>query len=281
MTAHMRFTLLGTGSSGGVPRIGNDWGRCDPAEPRNRRRRCSLLVQRWRGAPGLVTDATTVLIDTAPDFREQALDCGLKHVDGVLFSHDHADQSHGIDDLRVLVLNNKTQVPVWMDGQTRASLRTRFGYCFVGGKGYPPILDERAELIPGQPVRIDGPGGVILALPLAQEHGPIGSLGFRFGKTAYSNDVSALHADSLAALRGLDVWIVDALRYAPHPSHAHLAQTLAWIEALVPKRAILTNLHVDMDYQTLKRALPAGVEPGYDGMEVTMEIDAETGQDHL
>lgn len=277
MNANMRFTLLGTGSSGGVPRIGNDWGRCDPKEPRNRRRRCSFLVQRWHGPPGAVSNATTVLIDTAPDFREQALSCGLKHVDGVLFSHDHADQSHGIDDLRVLVLSNHRQVPVWMDRATRTSLRTRFGYCFQGGQGYPPILDDRAELLPGQTVQIDGPGGVIEAMPLAQEHGPIGSMGFRFGKVAYSNDVSALPAESLAALQGLDVWIVDALRYAPHPSHAHLEQTLAWIEALAPKRAILTNLHVDMDYQTLKRALPAGVEPGYDGMEIESKIEVDIG----
>lgn len=264
--AHLRFTLLGTGSSGGVPRIGGDWGACDPSEPRNRRRRCSLLVQRWPGAAGPIEQATTVLIDTAPDFREQALDCGLRHVDGVLFSHDHADQSHGIDDLRALALIHRRQIPVWMDAPTRASLRTRFNYCFQGGKGYPPILDDRATLVPGQAVAIDGPGGVITAVPLAQEHGPIGSLGFRFGTCAYSNDVSALAPASLEALSGLDIWIVDALRHTPHPSHAHLAQSLAWIAQIAPRRAILTNLHVDMDYRSLQGALPAGVEPGYDGL---------------
>lgn len=264
--ASVRFTLLGTGSSGGVPRIGGDWGRCNPSEPRNRRRRCSLLVQQWPGAAGPAEQATTVLIDTAPDFREQALDCHLSHVDGVLFSHDHADQTHGIDDLRALVLTHRRQIPVWMDDATRRSLRTRFGYCFEGGKGYPPILDDRAALVAGEAVRIDGPGGVIEALPLAQEHGPIGSLGFRFGACAYSNDVNALPPASFEALRGLEVWMVDALRYAPHPSHAHLAQSLAWIAALAPRRAILTNLHVDLDYRTLLAELPPGVEPGHDGL---------------
>ncbi len=273
MTGSTRFTLLGTGSSGGVPRIGGDWGQCDPAEPRNRRRRCSLLVQRWQGVPGPADQATTVLIDTAPDFREQALECGLTHLDAVMYSHDHADQSHGIDDLRVLALSSRRQIPVWMDAATRSTLRTRFAYCFQGGQGYPPILDDRAELVAGTSVAIHGPGGTIEATPLAQQHGPIGSLGFRFGKVAYSNDVSALPAASLAALRGLDVWMVDALRYAPHPSHAHLAQSLAWIKALAPKRAILTNLHVDMDFHTLRGALPPGVEPGYDGLVIEAQAD--------
>lgn len=271
--ASLRFTLLGTGSSGGVPRIDGDWGQCDPTEPRNRRLRCSLLVQRWEHAPGPPESATTLLIDTAPDLREQALQCGLKHVDGVLYSHDHADQSHGIDDLRALALSSRRRISVWMDAPTRQSLRTRFGYCFEGGKGYPQILDDVAELIPGLPVRVVGPGGEIEAIPLAQQHGPIPSLGFRFGQAAYSNDVSHLPDESLEALQGLDVWMVDALRYAPHPSHFHLDESLAVIRKLGPKRAILTNLHVDMDYQRLRRELPEGVEPAYDGLAFEFQIE--------
>lgn len=269
--AAYRFTILGSGSSGGVPRIGGDWGACDPNEPKNRRTRCSLLVQRWEGASRAPEAATTVLIDTSPDFREQALAAGIAHVDGVLFSHDHADQTHGIDDLRVLAIAMRRQASVWMDAPTRASLMQRFRYCFEGAKGYPAILKDAGVLEAGAAVTVAGPGGSVAAIPLAQNHGPIPSLGFRFGGFAYSNDLLDMPEATLARLEGLEVWVVDALRYTPHPSHAHLERVLAWVERLKPKRTILTNLHVDMDFRTLERELPAGAEPAYDGLTVELE----------
>lgn len=269
----LRATLLGTGSSGGVPRIGEDWGACDPMEPRNRRSRCSLLLQLWRGDSRAPAQATTVLIDTSPDFRAQALAVRLEHVDAVLYSHDHADQSHGIDDLRILSMSIGKRVLVWMDEATRATLRQRFGYCFTGGRGYLPALEEAGVLTPGAPVEISGPGGPLLVTPLDQDHGPIRSLGFRIGDLAYSNDMRDLPEATLAHLHGLAIWIADALRYKPHPTHAHLAQVLLWRERLAPARTVLTNLHVDMDYQRLLQELPARVEPGYDGLALELPYD--------
>jgi phosphoribosyl 1,2-cyclic phosphate phosphodiesterase len=272
MTGVMRFTILGCGSSGGVPRIGNDWGVCDPGNPKNRRTRCSLLVQRWAGAPGEPKAATTVLIDTAPDMREQLLATQVVHLDAVLYSHDHADQAHGIDDLRALVLRNKKRTPIWMDAATRATLTARFGYCFAGQGGYPAILHDAGVIEHGASIAIDGPGGVIEALPLIQDHGGGMSYGFRFGSCAYNNDVAQLPDETLAALQDLDLWIVDALRYAPHPTHAHLERTLGWAAALRPRRTLLTNLHVDMDYARLCTELPAGVEPAFDGWRLDAPV---------
>jgi phosphoribosyl 1,2-cyclic phosphate phosphodiesterase len=265
MTDTLRITLLGSGSSAGVPRIGGDWGACDPKEPRNQRTRGGLLVQRWRGPPGRPLEATTILIDTSPDLRAQLLAADVQRVDAVLYSHDHADQTHGIDDLRAFYITHRTRIPVYMDDATRASLHTRFGYCFKSVSGYPAILDDAGVLTPGASLRVDGPGGSIEALPLAQDHGGVQSMGFRFGPAAYSNDVVSMGADVLTALEGLDLWIVDALRYKPHPTHAHLARTLEWIGQVRPKHAVLTNLHIDMDYRILADQLPKGVEPGYDG----------------
>lgn len=269
----LRATLLGTGSSGGVPRIGEDWGACDPGEPRNRRTRCSLLLQLWQGAGRAAEQATTVLIDTSPDFRAQALAVGLKHVDAVLYSHDHADQSHGIDDLRILSMSSGKRVLVWMDEATRSTLRKRFGYCFNGGRGYHPALEEAGVLTPGQRVEISGPGGTLGVMPLDQDHGPIRSLGFRIGNLAYSNDMRDLPEATLARLEGLAVWIADALRYKPHPTHAHLAQVLLWQERLAPACTVLTNMHVDLDYQRLLQELPKHVLPGYDGLALELPYD--------
>lgn len=248
----MRITILGCGSSAGVPRIGNDWGACDPAEPRNRRRRCSILVER---------QGTRVLVDTSPDLREQLLDAGVSDLDGVIWTHDHADQTHGIDDLRVLALLRRRRVDVYGDAETLGSIRRKFDYCFADKRGYPAILDP--HLIEG-PIRI----GALEFHPFAQDHGTMPSLGLRFGTVGYSNDVVELGEEAFAALAGIEVWIVDALRYKPHPTHAHLERTLGWIERLHPRRAILTNMHIDMDYRALAAALPAGVEPAYDGMVV-------------
>ncbi len=262
----LRLTILGCGSSGGVPRIDGDWGRCDPDEPRNRRSRCSLLVEQFNETG----KATTVLVDTAPDLREQMLDAGAKRVDAVLFSHDHADQTHGIDDLRVLAYRAKTRVPVYMDAQTSATLTDRFGYCFQTpeGSSYPPILEARDMPWPGERVEIDGPGGILSATPLLQDHGNIPSLGFRFGAAGYSNDLVGMPEESLSALQGVKLWIVDALRRDPHPTHAHLGRTLDWIDRLKPELAVLTNMHIDLDYGTLRQELPEGVIPAYDGLKL-------------
>jgi len=259
----LTFTILGCGSSMGVPRVALGWGDCDPNEPKNRRRRCSLLVER-SNAQG---HRTRVLVDCSPDLRAQLLDAAVDWLDGVLITHEHADHTHGIDDLRPIFVHKRRRVDVHMDEPTSRAMHARFAYCFMTppGSNYPPIAAER-RLVPGKPVAVEGQGGPIEALPVLQDHGDIPSLGFRFGKVAYSADIKSLPADSFAALTGLDVWIVDALRRPPHPSHFNLDEALAWIARVRPKRAILTNLHSDMDYASLRASLPASVEPAYDGM---------------
>jgi phosphoribosyl 1,2-cyclic phosphate phosphodiesterase len=258
----LKFTILGCGSSGGVPRPALGWGDCDPNNPKNRRRRTSLLVERHE-APGV----TRVLVDTSPDLREQLIDADVDWVDGVLYTHEHADHTHGIDDLRSLFIKRRRRVDAYLDEATSAVMHVRFGYCFETppGSEYPPILTEH-RLTPGTPVGIEGEGGSIAALPILQQHGDIASLGFRFGNLAYSCDLSALPPQSVAALADLDVWIVDALRYRPHPSHFSLDEALEWIERLKPRRAILTNLHSDLDYEVLRGKLPVHVVPAFDGM---------------
>ena len=259
----LTFTILGCGSSMGVPRVALGWGDCDPNNPKNRRRRCALLVERAQG-PGKVT---RVLVDCSPDLREQLLDAEVDWLDGVLFTHSHADHTHGIDDLRPLFVHKRRLVDVWTDAETSEALHTRFGYCFKtpAGSGYPPIVKEH-RLVPGQPVTVNGEGGPIEVLPVLQDHGDIASLGFRFGNVAYSADIKSLPDESLAGMAGLEVWIVDALRKHPHPSHFNLDEALHWIGRIKPKRAILTNLHTDMDYDALRAELPPNVGPGFDGM---------------
>lgn len=261
MISSLRCTLLGTGSSGGVPRVGGDWGACDPKELKNRRRRCCILIEKQVSG-----GRTSVLIDTSPDLREQLLDAGVKNLDAIIYTHEHADQVHGIDDVRPLVIQRGAAIPVFMNAGTRKILTRRFDYCFEGKGGYPPILAIQPDLCPGVRFSVSGAGGTIEFLPVDMEHGAIRCLGFRIGSFAYCNDVSGLPDDTLNALKGLRTLVIDALRYRPHPTHANLAQALQWIEVLRPERAILTNMHVDMDYATLKRELPAGVEPGFDGL---------------
>jgi phosphoribosyl 1,2-cyclic phosphate phosphodiesterase len=262
----VRFTILGCGSSPGVPRIGGHWGACDPNEPKNRRRRCSLLAQRISDS-----GATSVIVDTSPDLREQVLSAGLQSVDGVLYTHPHADHLHGIDDLRGFVINMRRRVDIYADDQTMARLKQAFGYCFETPRGseYPPILNGHA-IMDAVEVIVSGAGGPVGAMPIRQMHGNITSLAFRFGGLAYSPDVSGLDDRAAEQLEGLDVWIVDALRPRPHPSHFSVDEALGWIERLKPKRAILTHMHVDLDYATLKRELPPHVEPAYDGMTVEL-----------
>ncbi len=263
-----RLTILGCGPSGGVPRLGPDWGRCEPSNPKNRRRRCAVLIDRFdkRGR-------TSVLIDTPPDIREQMIEARITHLDGVLFTHDHADHTHGIDDLRMVCFSMKRRVDVYLDQPTRDSLVPRFAYCFekngLAG-GYQPILRSH-EIVAGKGVRVEGAGGVIDALAIPQVHGDIPSLGFRFGKLAYSPDISAFPDGAPELLEGLDVWIVDALRHTPHPSHFHVKRALEWIDRLKPKRAILTHMTPDLDYEALRRELPDGVEPAYDGMKIEFD----------
>jgi phosphoribosyl 1,2-cyclic phosphate phosphodiesterase len=257
-----RFTLLGTAASTGVPRVGSVWGNCDPNNPRNRRRRCALLVQR-----GVGKWQTRVLVDTPPELREQLLDADVGMLDAVLFTHDHADHTHGIDDLRGVFFNIRRRVPVWADGATRMTLESRFEYCFRQrpGSRYPAML-EASTIIPPEPVRIEGGGGLIEAVPIPLEHGEIPSLGFRFGNVAYSPDVSGIPESSVPLLQGLDLWIVDALRTVPHPSHFSVQQALDWIERVGARRGILTHMTVELDYETLRRRLPPNVEVAYDGM---------------
>jgi phosphoribosyl 1,2-cyclic phosphate phosphodiesterase len=261
-----RFTILGCGSSGGVPRIGGDWGQCDPSEPRNQRTRCSLLIERV-GAEG----TTTVLVDTSPDLRQQLLSHEVAWLDGVLFTHDHADHTHGIDDLRAIVFRRREQLDVYFDEPTRASLEHRFAYCFQTPEGspYPPILRPHT-IGPGELVTVEGAGGPIEAMPFAQQHGNIISLGFRVGGLAYSSDISGLPDETLPLLDGLDVWIVDALRHAPHPGHYTVGQAVDAIRQIGAARGILTHMHGNLDYNALRRDLPDGIEPAHDGMVIDL-----------
>ena len=266
----LEFHILGCGSSGGVPRIGNNWGLCDPNNPKNRRRRCAALVRRI-GRDGV----TSIAIDTGADFRDQMLTANVDALDAVLYTHPHADHIHGIDDLRVLAITMRRRVDVYMDDQTTERLFHSFGYCFVKppGSNYPPILNAH-RIDPKEPVVIDGAGGPITMMPVIQNHGEIHSLGFRVNGVVYSSDVKDFPDDSLPLLEDVDVWIVDALRLTPHPSHFSLDDALAWIERIKPKRAVLTNMHVDLDYDTLVRTLPDNVTPAYDGMVIDTEISS-------
>jgi phosphoribosyl 1,2-cyclic phosphate phosphodiesterase len=262
----LRFTILGCGSSGGVPRLGGHWGDCDPAEPKNSRRRCSMLVQRF-GPEG----ETAVLIDASPDLRQQLLDAGIGRLDGVVFTHAHADHVHGLDDLRMVVFNTRRRLPVWADGATQNDLLNRFGYAFAQpeGSAYPPILDLHG--IDGE-VTVRGAGGPITFRPFEVRHGNIHALGFRIADLAYLPDVSDIPEDVWPVLEGLDCWVLDALRRTPHPSHAHLERSLGWIERAAPRRAVLTNMHIDLDYRTVLEETPAHVEPAYDGMVISYDV---------
>ncbi len=269
MSGTLEFTLLGCGSSGGVPRADGDWGACDPANPKNQRSRCSLLVRRsGEGAE----QATTLIVDTSPDLRLQTALAGAKRLDAILLTHDHADQVHGIDDVRAFFIRQRARIACHMDTATDVSMQRRFGYIFEPEGGYPAICERR--LIPphGEAWAVDGPSGAIPVVSFDQDHGGVRSAGYRFGDVAYSSDVVNLDERAFEALAGLDVWIVDALRYRPHPTHAHVERALQWIERLKPKRAILTNLHIDLDYETLKAELPDGVEPGYDQLRFSHEL---------
>ncbi|MBE9639715.1 MBL fold metallo-hydrolase [Salipiger mangrovisoli] len=260
MSGELRFTILGCGSSGGVPRLGGHWGDCDPANPRNTRRRCSLLVER-AGPQGI----TQVLIDTSPDMRAQLLDAGIGDLDAAVWTHSHADHTNGLDDLRQIVFNRGARLPVWADGVTQNDLISRFGYAFVQPEGspYPPIFDLHS--ITG-PFTIDGAGGPIELTPIEVDHGSIDALGFRIGGLVYMPDVVRIPEAAWAHLRDLDCFIIDALRRKPHPTHAHLDLALEWIARAQPRQAVLTNMHIDLDYATVAAETPDHIHPAYDGM---------------
>ncbi len=267
--AILRHTILGCGSSGGVPRLGGQWGACDPENPKNHRRRCSMLVERI--APQGVT---RVLIDTSPDMRAQLLDAGVGTLDGVVYTHAHADHVHGIDDLRMIVFNMKKRVKVWADAATQDALLSRFGYAFVQPEGspYPPILD--LHMING-PVRVEGAGGPLELTPFDVRHGAMDALGYRIGDLAYLPDVSEIPDTALPHLKGLDTWVLDALREEPHPTHFHLERSLDWIARMAPRRAVLTNLHIGLDYADLARRTPDHITPAFDGMVIEQEVPDE------
>lgn len=263
----MKVTVLGCGGSGGVPLAGRApggyWGNCDPENPRNRRRRASILVEQG---------GTVVLVDTSPDLRLQMMDAGITRLDAVLYTHAHADHCHGIDELRWIVYAQKTRVDAYMDMRTSEVMTRRFSYAFASSADpasfYTPLLTDHL---------IEGPFtvGALDVLPFVQDHGEREiSLGFRFGPVAYSTDAVELDELAFEVLDGVEVWIVDCLREAPHPTHAHFAKTLEWIARVRPRRAILTHMNHTVDYEALATRCPPGVEPGYDGLVIEVDTEA-------
>jgi phosphoribosyl 1,2-cyclic phosphate phosphodiesterase len=254
----VRLRILGCGTSSGVPRVGNDWGQCDREEPKNRRRRVSILVSHG---------SASILVDTGPDLREQLLDARVTDIDAVIWTHDHADHCHGIDDLRQLYHSRGKPIDGYSRQHTLDILRTRFSYVFQGEYGYPSLVTP--HVLPHH-INIAG----LSVRGVDQPHGPITSIGLRFDaggcSIGYSTDASDMTEEMAHLFDGVDVWVVDALRRRPHPSHAHLPKTLEWVDAVRPKRTILTHMDSSMDYRTLLAELPAGVEPAYDGMEVEL-----------
>jgi phosphoribosyl 1,2-cyclic phosphate phosphodiesterase len=267
VSARLEAIVMGCGSSAGVPRADGAWGACDPDDPRNRRSRCSLMVRRLDEGP-----ETTVVVDAAPEFRLQANAAHVRRLDALLLTHDHADQCHGIDDIRGFAIAQRQRIACWADAATAASLQQRFGYIFRGEGPYPAIAEMHVTPAHGEAFTIGGPSGPIPAVTFEQEHGGLNSLGYRFGNLAYSSDVVALPEAAFEALHDLDVWIVDALRDTPHPTHAHVEKTLGWIERVKPKRAVLTNMHIDLDYAALAARLPPGVTPAHDGLRFEIPL---------
>ncbi|MBZ9677574.1 MBL fold metallo-hydrolase [Mesorhizobium sp. ES1-1] len=272
MADRLRVTILGCGSSPGVPRITGDWGNCAPDNPKNRRMRASALIERI-AANGA---RTTIVIDTGPDFRQQMLMASVRRIDAVVYTHPHADHIHGIDDLRGFVHDQHHRINVHADEPTMVRLRQAFGYCFEtpAASSYPPIVTPHI-ISHERPLVIEGEGGALALEPLPQVHGDIISLGFRIGGMAYCPDISDFPDSTADRLRDLDVLIIDALQYRTHPSHLSLGQALGWIERLAPNHAVLTHMHVPLDYATVMTETPANVEPAYDGMVVELPYESQ------
>jgi phosphoribosyl 1,2-cyclic phosphate phosphodiesterase len=258
----MKVRVLGCGSSGGVPLIGCQCPVCVSDHPRNKRTRVSIVVEEG---------PTRVLVDAPPDLRQQFLTAGLATVDAVIITHAHADHTHGIDDLRTINFNKKGPLDVWATAGCLAEVRARFDYAFQEAhptySWYAPVLVPRALTV-GSSLRI---GSLDIATFL-QGHGEERghTLGLRFGRFAYSTDAKTLSDEAFAALAGVEVWLVDCLTEKPNFGHSHLEQTLAWIERLKPRRAILTHMNHGVDYESWTARMPAGVELAYDGMEIEM-----------
>ncbi len=260
------LTILGCGSSAGVPRPALGWGACDPSNPKNRRLRCSIMAEK-QSSDGI----TRVIIDTSPDLREQLITANVDHIDVVFLTHEHADQTHGIDDLRSVVLHQRRRIPTYFNESTAKDIALRFSYCFVSppGSDYPPILDRRS-VEAGDSKTIEGKGGELTLTAFLLEHGNIPALGYRIGNAAYTPDLNGIPRESFAALENLDLWIIDGLRYAQHPSHFSVRDALSWIARFKPKQAVITNLHSDLDYEVLRKELPPHVVPAYDGMRLVI-----------
>ncbi|MCP4314866.1 MAG: MBL fold metallo-hydrolase [Hyphomicrobiales bacterium] len=275
MIVTQRITILGCGSSPGVPRITGYWGACDPNNPKNQRLRAALLIEQFDA----LGNCTTVAIDTSPDFRAQMLAAGTRRLDAVIFTHPHADHLHGIDDIRGYVTEQRKRIPIYANALTMDRLREGFDYCFETppGGNYPPIVE--AHLIDNHedPLVIGGEGAPITLFPIEQLHGDIISLGFRVGNIAYCSDVSGFPDATVPKLQNLDVLIIDALQYRPHPSHFSLSEALEWAERLTPKKTVLTHMHIPLDYETVAAETPDNVEPAYDMMifEQQMELPDE------
>jgi phosphoribosyl 1,2-cyclic phosphate phosphodiesterase len=263
----LSLTILGCGSSAGVPRPALGWGACDPKNPKNRRRRCSLLAEQTSDH-----GITRIVIDTSPDLREQLIDAKVDHIDGVFLTHEHADQTHGIDDLRSVVLHQRRRIPVYLNQSTAKDIVHRFSYCFLAppGSDYPPILTQHS-IEAEESKTIEGAGGPVTLSAFLLEHGNISALGYRIGDAAYTPDVSDIPPASWPLLENLDLWIIDGLRYTGHPSHFSVNDALSWIDRFKPRRAVITNMHADLDYEVLRQSLPSHVVPAYDGMRLTLE----------
>ena len=262
----LTLTILGSGSSAGVPRPALGWGACDPSNPKNRRRRCSLLVERTSSA-----GTTRIVIDTSPDLREQLIDANVDHIDAVFLTHEHADQTHGIDDLRSVVMHQRRRIPVHMNQSTAAHMLLRFSYCFVSlpGSDYPPILDHLA-IEGGESQTVEGKGGAVTLTAFDLQHGQIPALGYRIGDAIYTPDVSDIPRENWRYLENLELWIIDGLRWTQHSSHFSISDALSWIDRFKPRRAVITNMHADADYEVLRLSLPENIVPAYDGMRLTV-----------
>ena len=252
----MKLRILGCGTSSGVPRIGGDWGRCDPDNARNLRSRASILVS---------LGGFRLLVDTSPDMRLQLLDAGVGEVDAVIWTHEHADHCHGLDDLRQIMHLRGSAVPAYARGNVLDILKWRFTYAFVGNAGYPASVDP-IDLADHQAI------GPIEVSAIDMPHGPIKATGLIFSDGAhrigYATDFSRFTDDMVDFFQGVDLFVIDALRRYPHPTHPHLAMTLAALEKVGNPHAIITHMDNTMDYDDLAGELPPGVEPGYDGLEV-------------